>query len=246
MLVANLSEPWLILRILSALMDHPAERFVAVSELASFAEHVLEDIDRRLGLFRAIDPSGGRSSGVAAAETLHIAGLEIAAFEASIELNRDGAWGRRIVQLKHDVAQMAEAWLGAIDKALDAAMPLRMVKFGKGVRGQPKLTDPPNAASVLTAEGLLAFFDGARLFAGQSGYGAARAKAADRIEARMGQYVEDLLEILHGGEVEAADFARDYLEISARVMEVASGEKAGQIIRRRAAAALMTLQAASQ
>jgi hypothetical protein len=246
MLAANLSEPWLILRIVSALMDHPAEHFLAVSELASFAVHVLEAIDAKLSEFRSIDPSGGRPSGVAAAEAIHIAGMQIAAFEESIELDREGPWGRRIIQRKHDAAQMAESWLSRIDKALDAATPLRTVKFGKGARGQPKLTDPPNPAAVREVEGLLAFFEGTRLFASQSGYGAARAKAAERIESRMSQYVQDLLEILHGEAVEDVDRARDYLEISAKVMDLASGEKDGQIIRRRAAAALATRQMAGR
>jgi len=236
-LVANLSEPWLIMRILSAVMDHPAERYMAVSELAMFAEQLLNDIDRKLAQFRAFDPAGGRAAGVAAGEAIHVAAMQIVEFESSIELNREGPWGKRIGQQKQTLAQLAEVRLGQIDKALDAAMPLNVVKFGKGVRGHPKLTDDPNPLALARAEGLMAFFDFTRHFASQSGYGAARAKAAEKIEARLDQYVEDLLEMLHGQQVEALERVRGYLEISASMMEATRGEKAGQIIRRRAAVA---------
>ena len=237
MLVANLAEPWLIMRILSAVMDHPAERYVAVSELAPFAEQLLDDVDRKLAVFRAFDPAGGRPAGLAAGEAIHIAGMEIIEFESSIELSREGPWGKRVAQLKQSLAQLAETRLAQIDKAMDAAMPLQMVKFGKGVRGQPKLTEDPNPLALMRAEGLIAFFDYSRQFASQSGYGAARTKAAEKIEARLDQYIEDLLEMLRSQEVEALVRVKSYLEVSAEMMEAVRGEKAGQIVRRRAAAA---------
>ena len=161
MLVANLSEPWLIMRILSAVMDHPDERYVAVSELAVFAEQLLDDVDRKLAQFRAFDPAEGRAAGVAAGEAIHIAGMEIVEFESSIELNREGPWGKRVNQQKQSLAQLAEARLGQIDKALDGAMPLQMVKFGKGLRGQPKLTEDPNPLALAQGrrtDGLLRLF----------------------------------------------------------------------------------------
>jgi len=237
MLVANLSEPWLIMRILSAVMDHPAERYVAVSELAVFAVQLLDDVDRKLLQFKAFDPAGGRAAGVAAGQVIHIAAMEIVEFESSIELNREGPWGKRVTQQKQSLAQLAEARLAQIDKALDAAMPLQMVKFGRGLRGQPKLNEDPNPLALKRAEGLMAFFDYSRQFASQSGYGAARTKAAEKIEARLDQYVEDLLEMLHSQQVETLERVRGYLEVSATMMEATRGEKAGQIIRRRAAAA---------
>jgi hypothetical protein len=236
-LYANLSEPWLIVRLLSAVMDHPAERYVTVSELARFGEYLLDDIDRRLAAFRAFNPDGGRPAGLLAAEAIHIAGMEIAELEASVELNREGPWGQRIARQKPVLAAMAETRLSQIEKALDAVLPLQMVKFGKGLRGLPKLTAVANPLALRRAEALLAFFDQSRGFAGQSGYGATRTRVADKIESRLDQYVEDLLEMLRAQEVEALDRVRDYLDISAGLTDWACGEKAGQIVRRRMAAA---------
>ena len=237
MLLANLPEPWLIMRLLSAVMDHPAERYVAVSELAQTAEFILGDIDRKLTRFRTFEPGDGKPAGLAAGQAIQVAAMEIVEFEAAIELSREGPWGKRIAQQKQSLAQLAETRLGQIDKALDAAMPLQMVKFGKGVRGLPRLTADPDPLALRRVEGLMAFFDYSRQFASQSGYGAARAKASEKIEARMDQYIEDLLEMLRAQQVETLGRVRQFLEISAGVIEAARGEKAGQIVRRRAAAA---------
>lgn len=237
MLGANLPEPWLIMRILSAIMDHPAERYLAASELAPFAERVLHDIDARLADFRAFEPDGGREAGLAAAAAIDTAASEIVEFETCVELNRESAWGKRIVQQRQTLAQMAEARLAQIDKALEAAMPLQMVKFGKGLRGHPKLTDVPNPAALRRAEAFMAFFDHSRHCASQSGFGSARAKTAERIEARLDQYVEDLLELMRTAEPDMLERVKLYLEVAAGVMEAVRDEKAGQIVRRRAAAA---------
>jgi len=237
MLLANLSEPWLIMRVLSAVMDHPAERYVAVSELSQVSQFVLDDIDRNLERFKAFDPSLGREAGVAAGETIHIAAMEIVEFESAIELSRDGPWGKRIAQQKQSLARLAEARLAQIEKAVDALIPLEAAKFGKSSRGLPKLAADPDPAALRVVEGLLAFFDHSRQFASQSGYGAVRAKVAEKIEARLDQYVEDLLEMLRARQIEALDRVRRYLDVSARVTDMVLGPKAGQIIRRRAAAA---------
>jgi hypothetical protein len=237
MLFAHLPEPWQILRVMSAIMDHPTDRYVAVSELARFANYVIDDIDRRLAAFRAFDPNRGAEAGVEAGEALHIAAVEIVEFETTIELSREGPWGIRIGDQKKLLAEAAEARLNQIGKALDAALPLRMVRLGKGLRGLPKLAADPDPAALRRAEGLMAFFDHSRGSAAQSGYGAARARAAEMIEERLDQYVEDLLEMLRAEDAGPPDRIHAFLEVTAGFMALAHGEKAAQIVRRRAAAA---------
>jgi hypothetical protein len=236
-LFAHLPEPWQILRVLSAVMHHPGDRYVAVSELARFGEYILEDIDRRLVAFKAFDPNDGAAAGAAAAETIQIASTEIAEFETSIELSRDGPWGQRVGKQKQMLAESAESRLGQIEKAMDIALPLQMVRVGKGRRGLPNLADDLEPAALRKTEGLLGFFDHSRSAASQSGYGAARAKVAEKLEARLDQYVEDLLEMLRAEAAPPAERVHAYLEVCAAFMEAVRGEKAGQIVRRRAAAA---------
>ena len=237
LLHANLTEPWLILRVLSAVMDRPNDGYAAVSELSRFGVYILDDIDRRLEGFAKFDPAGGRAAGVAAADQLHIAALEIAEFDASLEISREGPWGRRLVLQKQRLAQSAENRLNQVEKVLDVALPLQPVRFGKGTRGHPRLNAEPDPAAICKAEAMLAFAEHSRAAANQAGYGSARAKVLEKIEARLDQYVEDLLELLRAEQVEEPERVRAFLEVSANLAEVAKGEKAGQIVRRRAAAA---------
>ncbi|QUD86107.1 hypothetical protein [Phenylobacterium montanum] len=235
-LCAHMPEPWKVLHLISAVMDRPTDRFAASSEIARFGEFYMDDIDRRLGEGRNFDPNGGRAAGVAAAESVHVIALEIAEFETSLDISRDGVWGARIAKQKLALAQLAETRLAQIDKALDQALPLTQVKFGKGVRGFPKLNEDPSPPQLNKAQSYLAFFEQCRASANQAGYGSTRAKAGERMDARLTQYVEDLLELLRGEEVQNPERIRRYLEAAADLVAVAKGEQAAAIIRRRAAA----------
>ncbi|MBV9510728.1 MAG: hypothetical protein JO303_10650, partial [Caulobacteraceae bacterium] len=169
-------------------------------------------------------------------ETIHIAALAIAEFETSVDLNKDGPWGRRLVKQRQTMASLAETRYNQIDKALDAATPLQAIRFGKGVRGFPRIDADPEPRFLLRAEGLMGFFDHSRAYASQCGFGSARAKVAEKIEARLDQYVEDLLDMLRAEEVSDLDRVRAYLDVAAELIAVVRGAKAAQIIRRRAAA----------
>jgi hypothetical protein len=236
-LLTHLPEPWLILRILAVVVIGANDRYLADSELGRFGDYILDDIDRRLAAFRAFDPDQGRRAGMAAAEYLHGAAQAISEFENALDISRDGPWGVRVARQKQMLAELAEARLAQIDKVLGQALPLQMVRFGRGLRGMPKLVADPDPRLVRRAEGLMGFFDHSRTSASSSGFGSARAKVGEIVEARLDQYVEDLLEALRAEEVRDADRVHAYLEAAAALMGDARGEKAAQIVRRRAAAA---------
>ena len=235
-LCAHMPEPWRVLHLISAVMDRPTDRFAASSEIARFGVYFMDDIDRKLADCRAFDPNGGKAAGVAAAAAIHVATLEIAEFETSLDMGREGVWGARIAKQKLALAQLAESRLNQIDKAVDQALPLGQVKFGKGVRGFPKLNEDPSPPQMQKAESYLAFFEQCRASANQAGYGSTRTKAGERLDARLNQYVEDLLDLLRGEEVQTPERIRLYLNAAADLVSVARGEQAAAIIRRRAAA----------
>lgn len=237
MLLAHLPEPWLILRVLAAVVLRGGDRYLAASELGRFGDYILADIDRRLDAFRAFDPDQGRAAGAAAAQQLNVAAAEVAEFETALELSREGPWGAQVARAKQTLAQLAEARLAQIDKALDQALPLQPIRFGKGVRGAPKLAADPDPRLVRRAEGLMGFFDRSRASSVTSGFGSTRAKVGEKVEARLDQYVEDLLEEMRSPDHHDLDRIHAYLEIAAGLIGDARGDKAAQIVRRRAAAA---------
>jgi hypothetical protein len=237
MLAAHLTEPWLILRVISGVMDRPNEAYFAGSELASFGERVLADIDRRLEAITAFKATSGRAAAKAAAETTHLATIEISEIEQAITLTPDGAWGRRVARQKRTMAAAVEGLLKAIDEAVGRALPLQTKRMGpRAARGVPNLAHDPDPALVEKAAALLTFLSEVRSSAAAGGFASARSKAQEVLDARLDAYVEDILDDIRGDDDGHRDRARAFLEIAAQFCGLARDEKTAQIVRRRAAA----------
>src|SRR6185503_4725683 len=66
-LAAHLVPPWMVLRVISAVMDKPTERYLHDSELGGFAERVLAAIDDVIKAVGKLDLDAGPAAGRAAA-----------------------------------------------------------------------------------------------------------------------------------------------------------------------------------
>ncbi len=238
-LYAHLTEPWLILRLISAVMHRPGDRYVATSEMASFGERLMDDIDVRLKRVGALNADGGAAAGAAAAHDVNLAAAAISEFDKSFELSRDGPWGARLNQQKRSLAKAVEGRLKAVDREIQTALPTQSAGFKKrGTRPQPRLTDDPDPRLVEHARAFLTFMNAVRGSADLLGFGSMWGKTEEAVEARLATYVEDLLDKLHEHEEEDnPERIRLYLDIAAEFLGLASGDKAAQIVRRRAAAA---------
>lgn len=237
-LFARLAEPWTILRILSAVMLKPDDRYAASSELADFGARLLRDIDRRIEFVRGFDYNGGPATGEEAARALRIASAIAAEFEQSLVLTREGPWGQKLAKQKQSMAAAAEAHLRKVEKIVAEALPMQPVRLGgRTLRTEPRLDAPPNAAPVTRAQSLLTFFAGMRTTAAQCGYGTARAKVCEAVAHYLDGYVEELLSTLRSNDCEFMDNAALYLETSADLSALVHDDQTAQIIRRRAAAA---------
>ena len=238
MLAAHLAEPWLILRVISGVMDRPGEAYVSGSELASFGERVLADIERRLGEVTAFKSTAGRRAAHAAAQAVHLATIEIAELEQSFALTPDGSWGRRLARQKKTLAATIEGHLKDTDDAVAHALPLHTVRIGpRTQRGVPRLSHDPEPAQVEKAMSLLTFMNEVRSSAAAGGFASARAKALEVLEVRLDKYVEEVLEEIRADDGVDPVRARAFLEIAAELCGLARDEKSAQIVRRRAAAA---------
>ncbi len=237
-LFAHLAEPWTILRIVSAVMLKPDDRYAASSEMADFGARLLRDIDRRIDRFKSFDYNGGAVAGEEAARTLRVAVTIAAEFEQSLTLVRDGPWGLKLAKQKQSLASAAEAHLRKVEKAVAEALPMQPVRVGgRTVRGEPRLDAPPNTALVQRARAVLTFFAEVRTAAAQGGYGTARAKVGEDVAHFLDSYVEELLATLRSNDHEHMDNAAQYLETAADLTALVYDDQTAQIIRRRAAAA---------
>ena len=238
MLAAHLTEPWLILRVISGAMDRPAEAYVAGSELAGFGERVLTDIERRVAEVGAFKSAAGRLAAHAAAQAVHAATIEIAELEQSIHLAPEGAWGRRLARQKKTLATLIEGHLKASVAAVALALPLQTVRMGpRTLHGVPRLTHDPERVVIDKAATLLAFMNEVRSSAAAGGFASARAKTIEALEQRLDTYVETVLEEIRADDGVDPDRARAFLEIAAQFCGLVRDDSSAQVVRRRAAAA---------
>ncbi|MEI9890091.1 MAG: hypothetical protein WDN45_05175 [Caulobacteraceae bacterium] len=237
-LLAQIAEPWRLLRIVSAMTNRGGDRYLSSSELAEFCERVLADIERRVNLLRQFDLDGGPEAGQAAAGALAVAIHEILEFEECLDLNKEGPWGQRVVKMRGALSNLTEGYLKKSPKAVGEALPLQPVRIGGAtLRMEPRLEQAPDGRLVRRAMASLAFFERCRGNAAQGGFGAMRAKAGEEITHRLDSYIEDILAMIHDKELVSQDHARAFLEVAADMIALAQDEKSAQIVRRRAAAA---------
>lgn len=238
MLAAHLKQPSAILRVISAVMDRPGERYVADSELARFGERSLSEIENQLVVIKEMKPGAGIVAGREAGQAVQRAIDAVNELEQAVQLSRDGPWGQRLSKLKQAIATTVEARLKDIDDAATHALPMQKIRYSaKLTRTAPNLTAPPDEPAIAWAMGLLTFSDVVRVSATDGGFGTVRTKVLDALGKRIDQYVEDLLEQIRLGEVEDDERAREYLGVAANMLALARDDKSAAIVRRRAAAA---------
>ena len=236
MLAAQIDPPWMVLRIISAIMDKPTERYLHDSELGGFAERVMNDIDDGLKAISQMDLDAGPAAGIAAAARVGLITEQTFELEIGIELTRDHGWGKRIFDQKKALASVVEGRLKEADKLVAAALPTGtsgMTRFRKAV---PRLEDMPDPKAATRAITALTFAQAARPFAGHGGFSAAHTKALEKIGGQLDHYIEEVLDILRGGEADLA-IGHAYLLVAADAVGLIREEKAGELVRRRAESA---------
>jgi len=237
MIAAQLTPPWMVLRIISAIMDKPTERYLAESELGGFPERVMNEIDEALKAISKLDLDGGRQAGREAARLIELITHQTFELEACIELTRETGWGHRIVGQKKALANSVEGRLREMEKLVAAALPVLSTGFGRARRTGPKLDGPPDAAAVGRAMTALTLAHETRLCAKYGGFSAMHAKMTDKLGEAVDRYVQDVLDDVRNGDVADLATARAFLMVAADVVAMIRDEKAAELIRRRATTA---------
>jgi hypothetical protein len=246
MLAAQLAHPWMVLRIISAVMDRPSEAYFAGSELAPFALRLFDEIDGELAAITHLDPAGGARAGVAAAKQVEAVSLQINEIEESIETVRTGLWGSRLAGQKRALAASVEERLRAADKAALAALPSHPVRISKHLKNLPRLNAAPDPQAVQSARTLLTFAHESRTSANHGGFASSRAKLVEKVAEMLNVHVEEVLDALRSGEAADQDIAMAHLETAAEMSVLIGDEKSAELIRRRAAVAAAAAQAAHE
>lgn len=238
MLASLMTEPGQILRIISAVMDRPSERYLAASDLAPFAVMLMDEIDAHLTTVRKFDTAGGAEAGRRAGRAVHQAALAIAELEEAVQLNKDGDWGKRLAGQKRGLALSVEGRLKEIEPAVGQALPVQPIRYSaRLIKSAPKLSHDPDPKALGHALSLLAFAEEVRSSADTGGFGSTRARILEAVDKHIDAYVEDALEHLRSEEVEAPDRVRAFLGVAADILALVKGDRDAQIVRRRLKAA---------
>ena len=237
MIAAQLSPPWMVLRVISAVMEKPTERYLADSEAGGFGERVMTDIDDALVAIDKLDLDAGPVAGRAAGKLVDLIARQTTELEASIELSRDHGWGRRIVNQRKALIGVVEARLRDAEKMAAAALPTEMAGKQRMHRQLPALVAAPDHRAVVRAMTLLTFTQEIRSCANHAGFSAPYAKMLENVGVMLDHYIEDVLDHIKTGDQADIGIPAAFLTVAADFCQLIRDDKAGALIRRRAAAA---------
>ena len=243
MLAGQLAQRWMVMRLISAVMDKPTERYLRDSELAGFCEGLLDEIDQALATIATLRSDQGRAAAGTAARVVDLTVQRILEIETNVEMPRDHGWGKRLAKQRAALAGLVEARMREAEHCAREALPLHTPRShkagGQKARGQaPQLSEPPQPDAVERALTLLTFVDGLNLSSNYGGFSAARNKAVEALGEFLERYVDSVLDLVRTQDVDDMDHAAAFLEIAAQFSCLIRGEKTGELVRRRAHATL--------
>jgi hypothetical protein len=237
MLAAHLSPSWMVLRVISAVMDKPTERYLGQSEAGGFAERLMSDMDKALAAIGRFDPEDGAETGRAAGRQVGLIARQAAELENCIALTRSKGWGLRVFNQKKALANLVERRLREAERLTAAALPMENGGLVRLRRSAPQLTTPPDPFDVRHALTLLTFTSEIRSSASYAGFSAVHSKVTEKLGALLDHYVEDVLDHIKTGDVADLHIASAFLHVAADFSELLRDETTAEIIRRRAAVA---------
>jgi hypothetical protein len=236
MLTAQLPYPWMVLRIICAVMDKPTERYLADSEMAVFGARVMQEIEDAIKAVSRLDPEAGPDEGRLAGKRVELVTFQVSEMETCIDLSREHGWGHEIGKHRKSLAGVVESHLRSAEKFTVAAMPTQSAKLARIRRNIPRLNTMPDPVAVRKAMTLLTFAQEVRSSANYGGFAAARGKMLEKLGDMLDSYVEEVLDLLRTGDAEDEAVGYAFLEIAAEVSLMVRDEKAAELVRRRAAA----------
>ncbi|UDF03217.1 hypothetical protein [Asticcacaulis sp. AND118] len=236
-MLANMDDATLVMKFVATVSDRANDRFLSESELASFGERLLKAAEERLkvfeGLMRRRDASLLGEAGGWVAQCLGI----LNSLQQSVELTRDGPWGKRAVAIHQSVNALVEERLKGVEKVISQALPLKTERiFGRATREVPDYAGP-KPAQAETALQTVAFLNQIRPTAAQGGYASLLAKTVQSAELLMDAYFNVVLGIAVADDPFDPDAVMSCFDRVIPLMDGLLGEAKGNLARRRVASA---------
>lgn len=246
MIAAQMPQPWMVLRIISSVMERPAERYLAESELGAFAERLMGEIDEELMKVQNLNVEGGQDEAAAIAKVIELITLQVAELESNFDLDREHGWGRRLYKQKNALASVVEGRIRDCEKFITQSLPTQPPKMKRLRRSIPRLSIAPDAKIVTKAMTLLYFVREIRSSANYGGFASARGKMLEKMGDHLDHYLEEVLDLVKTGEAESEPVARQFLDLLVDYSRLIRDDKAADLVRRRANAATWPAEPAAR
>jgi len=233
-LSGHLERSWQVLTLISIVMDHPVEAYIAGSEFGPFGTRVLKLAKDEIEAVKAFDPRTTPARALDAARSVQIAHQSLHEMTSAIELSSSGPWGGQVGELRKLLISSVEAILKAWSPLLSQALPMNKASvLTPPFRATPKLSEDRAQDGEIPIMAWLNFVETIRQDSGTAGFGALRGKMLEGFDQRLQAYADDVLDLIKSGDTKVPERAASFVSLAADLAEARGDKTNSDLIRRR-------------
>jgi len=211
------------------------DTFLSGSELAVFVDRLIVAAEVRAARFERLKSDQPVES--LRADLSWIADFLIET-DATIQIQGDSAWGKRLRQIRAGVSKTLEGMLGRVTRAVDKTLPMaRSQTAGRMTRNLPQIDSAVDPTALAAAEAGLDLLRNVRSLAGPFGCEAQRQALVEGLATQLIAYADMALEEINSGDVLNEALAADRVMMVADFLERIEAETEARAVRRRVAVA---------
>lgn len=235
MAMNRLDKPWEALRLPLLISRQTQDTLISSTDMGLVGELMIGDIDAHAAAIRA-----ARHPNFDAAE-LAFHAKKFAELSSGlvkeVGVRRDGKWGQRLLNDRSTIAEVMEDFMERGVKEILGALAMQKGSFGRGARVPDvnKPVDPDKAARALNYARLMV---GCRASAASGSFAAAQKDAVDKVSAELKLYNEEIVRELRAAQGDRRRNVEQHFEVAAEITAVLFSGEEGDLLRRRAKAAL--------
>jgi hypothetical protein len=235
-LFAHLADASLILRLMVHTSTAAARgAFLSESELAVFVDRLvvgMETRGARIASFRMGDPAEPFCA------DLQWCADVLKELEATVQVDRDGEWGKRLREVRVRVGKRLGEVLSGVTRMVDKVVPMHKVQTaGRMTRNAPNLDLALEEQTVEAARTALKLVGMVRNLAGPFGCEAQRTALVQSLTVQLSGYADLIIEDVNAGDAPDETAAIDRAAIVAGFLEQIAALTEARAVRRRTAVA---------
>lgn len=230
LVMARMDRPWRLLRIFERIARREDDLLVSRTDMAELGDALLRDAEHHLNGFAT--PPATMAEADAAARALADFAAVTVGMTREIGIRKDGAWGKRMIELRTKASANMERIHGAARDAFKRVTPEE-----GGLRVRIITPARPGEEGYERACALGCFLVSARDDAGRAAVGNAHQAVIEELKARLDALADRLLMAARNGDADDPGSATERLEDVAGLMKALGSHDVAEVFLRRVAAA---------